>query len=644
MNIFHHVERCASLHPERAALLFEGAAINYGALADQSACMAAALRGMGVKRGDRVALFLPNHPAFVLTFLAAVRIGAIAVPVNPKLTAVELQSVLRDSGAEILVTTAQLRAASYSAEHRLPQVRQVLIAEGDAENDCSFAGALASEPDVEIASMPTDAPATIIYTSGTTGEPKGATLSHGNIDFVMRAKVECLGITADDRMLLFLPMSHCFGLNAVLNAGLAAGACVVLHRRFEMDEILRSIQRDRATMFFGVPTSFVLLLDHAAPEQLRSLRYFFSAAAPLPREVEDRWKQRFGFVIHQGYGLTESSPFATYNHIHRYRPGSIGTAVPGVEVAIADVRSGRHLDPGERGEILLRGPNVMLGYWQKPDETAACIRNGWLHTGDVGRLDGEGYLSIEDRIKDLVIVGGANVYPVEVEQVLCGHSAVREVAVYGRPDMVLGERVCAAVVPRGEPVAAEDLLGFCSERLADYKIPAQIEYLAELPKGPTGKVLKRVSRERNTVVAAPERMRLASLDISKVVTSARALEERIAEWLAATLEVDERIILRGIPFSEYGVTSLMAVELAGHLCAWLGKAVSPTIAWQFSTVASLARHCFAKDKEDGASAHKERDGWPMMPNLDGIAHLTEADAAALLHEELARLNLMGGAQ
>jgi long-chain acyl-CoA synthetase len=644
MNIFHHVERCAVLHPERPAVVFEGTTTTYGALADQSARIASALRAMGVRRGDRVALFLPNHPVFVVTFLATVRIGAIAVPVHPKLTPGELQSVLRDCGAETLVTTAELRAASYPAEQRLPQIRHVLIAEGDAEGDHSFSTALAAEPAAEIASIPTDAPAVIIYTSGTTGEPKGATLSHGNIDFVMRAKVECMGVTSADRLLLFLPISHCFGLNAVLNAGLAAGACVILHRRFELDEVLRSIQRDQPTMFFGVPTTFVVLLENAAAKQLHPLRYFFSAAAPLPREVEDRWKQRFGFVINQGYGLTESSPFATYNHSSRHRPGSIGTAVPGVEVAIADARSGRHLPPGERGEILLRGPNVMLGYWQRPHETAACIRDGWLHTGDVGRLDAEGYLSIEDRLKDLVIVGGTNVYPGEVEQALRSHPAVLEVAVYGRPDPVLGERVCAAVVLRGDAVAVDDLLFFCGDRLADYKIPVQVEFLAELPKGPTGKVLKRVLRERNTVVAAPERMRLAALESSQVVTSVRELENCIAGWLAATLEVEENVILRSVPFSEYGVTSLMAVELASRLCGWLGKTVPPTIAWQFSTIASLARHGFAEEHEDCTGPHTQRDAWPVELQLDGLAHLTDADAATLLHEELVRLNLTRGDQ
>lgn len=643
MNIYRHIEQGTALHPERTAILFEGSATTYGELASQSAHLSASLAAMGVKRGDRVALFLPNHPAFVVSFLAAVRVGGIAVPLNPRLTAWELREVLIDSGAEILITTAELRAAAYSAEHRLPQIRQVLIAEGDAENDLALEAAIAARPAGETEELPENAPAAIVYTSGTTGHPKGATLSHGNIDFVMRAKVEYMGVTPEDRLLLFLPLSHCFGLNAVLNAALAAGACVVLHRRFEMDEVLRSIQHNRATMFFGVPTTFILLLEKAEPEQLHPLRYFFSAAATLPHDVEERWMERFGFVIHQGYGLTESSPFATYNHRSHHRPGSIGTAVRGVEIVIRDVHSERHLPPGERGEILLRGPNVMLGYWQKPEETAAVIRDGWLHTGDVGRLDDDGYLCIEDRLKDLVIVGGANVYPAEVEQVLRHHPAVLEAAVYGQPDAVLGERVCACVVPRNPgSVSAEELLRFASGRLSEYKLPAQIEFTSELPKGPTGKVLKRVLRERSQVVASPERMRLNQNEIPQTVTSVRELEDRVISWLAAALEVDPRFITRTVPFSELGVTSLMAVELAGKLCAWLGQSVAPTIAWQFSTVESLVQHCCRKNHaEEQKTPESNQSGTAQLQHA--IDELSETDAIALLRDELARMSWSGSA-
>jgi long-chain acyl-CoA synthetase len=387
-------------------------------------------------------------------------------------------------------------------------------------------------------------------------------------------------------------------------------------------------------MFFGVPTTFVLMLEKATPEQLKNLRYFFSAAAALPREIEERWLARFGSVIYQGYGLTESSPFATYNHIREHRIGSLGTAIAGVEIAIAKVHDGYTAEAGERGEILIRGANVMLGYWNKPEETAECLREGWLHTGDIGRMDADGYLTIEDRLKDMVIVGGTNVFPAEVEQVLYQHGSVLEAAVYGRPDAVLGELVCAAVVLRPEAAASEEMLvRFCSERLAEFKVPTAIEFVSELPKGPTGKVLKRLLREHCAVVNAPERMMPRSTEDLKVITNVRELEARILHWLSETLHVKAGFLKRNTPFGEYGVTSLMAVELAGRLCGWLGKAVPPTVAWRFSTVAALARHYFPEP---------ETPPQAQLPVGDLLAHLSDVEAETLLLRELARLGIDGG--
>jgi long-chain acyl-CoA synthetase len=640
MNIVNLVEETMKLHPERPALLFEGEATTYGELGDQVARAAGCLRALGVRRGDRVALFLPNIPAFVVVFLATVRIGAIAVPVNAKSTGEELQALLLDCGAEVLVTTAALREASLSG--RLAQIRYVLIAEGVAEEDLVLQSAMVDAARVDdCVEMQPDDPAAILYTSGTTGRSKGAALSHRNIDFVMRTKVECMGVTPEDRLLLFLPISHCFGLNAVLNAALAGGACVILHRRFEIETILRSIERDRATMFFGVPTTFILMLQKVAADQLRPLRYFFSAADILPREVEERWMERFGFAIYQGYGLTESSPFATYNHLLGPRQGSVGVAVRGVEIAIGDPVSGRLLKTGERGEVLVRGPNVMLGYWGRPEETALSIRDGWLHSGDIGRIDDQGYLTIEDRLKDMVIVGGVNVYSAEVERVLSQHPGVLEIAVYGKPDEVLGERVCAAIVQRvGQALDADSLKSFCSGRLAEFKIPSEVEIVTELPKGPTGKVLKRVLRERNAVMNDPARMWSGTEDR---VTSSSELEERIARWLAEALDVEEKIILRHVSFSDFGVTSLMAVELAGRLCGWLGRSVPPTIAWQFSTVRSLARHFYPEAEPRGLSKAKGVSAQEGALILDEMKDMAEAEATALLHEELRRLSYPGRA-
>jgi len=637
MNLLERIEQSESLNPGRPALLFEGETTSYNELLRQAARAAGVLSALGVGRGDRVALFLPNHPSFVIAFLAAMRIGAIAVPIHARSTGEELCAVLEDSGAEILVTTAALRA--HSAGTARPQsLRHVLIAEGDAGSDLSLTAAMeGATPCTATIAVSEETPAAILYTSGTTEQPKGVSLSHGNIDFVMRSKVACMGISPEDRLLLFLPMSHCFGLNAVLLSALAGGACVVLLRKFALDEVLLSIEREQATMFFGVPTTF-LLLEKASREQLRPVRYFFSAAAPLPQETEDRWTERFGSIIHQGYGQTECSPFATYNHLHHHRPGSVGTAVPGVELAIGDLLTGKLLPPGERGEVLVRGPNVMLGYWQRPLETAECIRDGWLHTGDVGRLDEEGYLRLEDRIRDIAIVGGVNVYPAEVERTLLLHPAVREAAVFGRPDPVLGERVFAAVVLEAEAnVSAAELTGLCSERLAEYKIPAAIEFVAGLPKGPTGKVLKRVLRERDAAMNSPERNHPRFAEPVKIAANRAELEERIAGWLARILDVKPSLVLHSKPFAEYGVTSLMAVELAGKLCGWLGRPVSPTIAWQFSSVADLAGHCFP----ESARPQPHKLSPAVAEHLESLAHVPDAEAVDLLREELLRINSGG---
>jgi long-chain acyl-CoA synthetase len=590
MNIASQVAIRRRLDPDRIAIFFEGTSYSYADVDRRAAGAARDLCRMGVQRGDRVALCLPNTPEFVFWYLGALRIGAIPVTINPGLTEDEMRCLLEDSGAR-----AVLR------EPRVPQ-----CAEGPIED------------------LPADAPAVIVYTSGTTGTPKGATLSHGNVLFVAESKRHYLGIRSDDRMLLFLPLFHCFGQNAVLNAAFAAGAAVVLQRSFDAEGVLAAVAEHSVSMICGVPTHFIVLCDKATPDEMRPVRYFMSAAAPLPLEVELRWRHRFGKPIHQGYGLTESSPFASFNHETAYREGSIGTAIAGVEMAVVDVETGRVLEPGEKGEIVMRGPNVMLGYWQKPDETRKAITDGWLHTGDVGRMDSDGYFYVEDRMKDMAIVGGFNVYPKEVEDALYRHPAVAEAAVYGVPDPVMGERVRAAVVLRKSANArAEDLRDWCRGILADYKLPADFEFVAELPRGRTGKVLKRVLRESYRPPTQPKGAR---------VRSAAELERRMIAWIAehvySGLGVDACAT-----FADCGFTSLLAVELAGELSQWLGRPVNPTITWNYPTAAALASHLM----EDGGVRNREL----AETAVPEIAALTEPEAEAIL---LAELQKMANAQ
>jgi long-chain acyl-CoA synthetase len=345
--------------------------------------------------------------------------------------------------------------------------------------------------------MESHEPAAILYTSGTTGFPKGATLSHGNVISNMYSVNRCTKMSPEDRLLLFLPLFHCFGQNFVLNSGLNACATIVLQQRFEISAVLETIERDRITMFFGVPTVFQRLLElHPEEWTCSSLRYYFSAAAPMPPEVPQQWLSRYGAIIHEGYGLTETSPFASYNHEFKYQFGSIGMPIDNVEMKIVDL-DGSETPIGKIGEIIIRGPNVMLGYWNRPQETAQVIKNGWFYTGDLGRMDEDGYFYIVDRLKDMINVSGFKVYPSEVERIIAKHPAVAEVAVYGVADQLKGEIVKANIkLKSGVVMSQKEIINFCIQNIATYKIPRDINFVESIPKNATGKVLKRSLREQ----------------------------------------------------------------------------------------------------------------------------------------------------
>jgi long-chain acyl-CoA synthetase len=501
MNITQHVERGCHLFPDKPALIFEGKTFTYAELDRQANRVANGLRELGIHRSDRIALFLPNIPEFIIAYLGILKLGAIAVSLNAMLKSSEVKFILDDCGAKAVVTTADLVKNVPQAD--LPQLKQVLIAEGTTTEGSSLAELMANaDSHARAVEMDRYAPAAIVYTSGTTGFPKGATLSHGNLISNSYSQQHCCGMQAEDRLLLYLPLFHCFGQNAVLNAGLNACATIVLHRTFDLTQILQSVVSDRITMFFGVPTVFLVLLNLNTPkEQLKSVRFYFSAAAPLPNEVAQKWYDKYGMVIHQGYGLTETSPCASYNHDYIYKPGSVGTAIENVEMKV--VNNGKEVEPGELGEIAIRGPNVMLGYWNRPFETAEVIKNGWFYTGDIGQVDEDGFFYIVDRSKDMINVAGFKVYPTEVENVIYEHPAVAEVAVYGVPDFEKSEIVKANIVLKpGESLTEKQMIAFCAERMAAYKMPKAIKFVDSIPKNPTGKVLKRVLRDEAANEAA----------------------------------------------------------------------------------------------------------------------------------------------
>ena len=494
MNIAQSVERAAKFFPDRAAVVFEGATLTYGELNSRANRLANALKANGVQRGDRVALYLPNIPEFPLAYIAVQKVGAVAVSVNSMFKSGELEYILNDSGSVALFTTSDLVPNVPRAE--CPALKHIVVSGGDAQGHVALDDWLAKGgSEGHAADMNPAEPAAILYTSGTTGFPKGATLTHGNVVSNTYATVHHSGFKPDDRMILFLPATHVFGQDFIMNSTFLACASLHLFRRFVADEVLSAIQRDHISMFFGVPTIYINLLNmDLSKYDLSSIRYDFSAAATMPREISKAWTERFGRPIFEGYGLSESSPFACYNHDFRHKFGSVGTAIENFELKIFD-ENDREAPLGQWGEIVIRGPGVMKGYWNKPEDTAWTLRTGWLHSGDIGTMDDEGYIFIVDRVKDMINAAGFKIWPAEVEQILYKHPAVKEVAVYGVKDPVKGEAVKAAIVlKQGATCTSEEIIEFCRSRLAVYKAPASVDFLSDLPRNATGKILKRVLR------------------------------------------------------------------------------------------------------------------------------------------------------
>jgi long-chain acyl-CoA synthetase len=496
MNISQHVERAAKFFPDKPAIIFEGVLLTYRDLNARINRLANGLKANGVGRGKCVALYLPNIPQFAICYLATVRIGAIALSINSMYKSEELTYILNDSGSILIFTTGELLPNIPSAE--CPTVKQVVVCEGDPQGHPTLDGWLEMASDQRgYADMNPNDPAVLLYTSGTTGFPKGATLSHGNVVSNSWTTVHHAGFTKEDRMILFLPIFHVFGQNFIMNATFMAYGTLVLHRRFVPNPVLDSIRKDHVTMFFAVPTIYIALLNMQLPDDVfSSIRYEFSAASTMPREISARWTEHFGRPVYEGYGLTECSPFACYNHDFRHKFGSVGTPVENFEIKIMDEED-REVPLGKWGEICIKGPGVMKGYWNKPDETRHALRNGWLHSGDIGMMDDEGYVFIVDRVKDMINVSGFKVWPAEVEEFLYKHPAIQEVAVFGSPHPEKGEMVVAAIILKeGASATSEEIITYCRNHLAAYKAPARVDFTSELPKSATGKILKRTLRDK----------------------------------------------------------------------------------------------------------------------------------------------------
>ena len=487
-NIASWVSERAADDPQLPAIEQGETFLSYAALDAAVARFATTLSGHGVRPGDRVAMIMPNVVYFPIVYYAILRIGAIAVPMNPLLKAGEISFAWNDSGSKVAVVFP-LFAEEAAKASSVTGTEVIITVPG--EFDAELARTAPTELVVEPAS---DQTAVILYTSGTTGQPKGAELTHANLSSNVRTTIETLlPMGPGDVIFGGLPLFHSFGQTVGLNAAMAGGACLTLLPKFDGEQALSIIAGHRVTVFLGVPTMYMALLAVRDRDRFdtSTLKVAASGGASLPVEVLHGVEQAFGITLLEGYGLSETSPVAAFNHPDRpTKPGSIGTPIRGVEFGLRD-DDDREVGAGEIGEIVIRGENVMKGYWNRPAATAEATRGGWFHSGDLARRDEDGYYSIVDRKKDMIIRKGFNVYPREVEEILYTHPAVAEAAVFGVPDAESGEEVAALVtLKEGASTTPDELRDYVKDLIAAYKYPRIVRF-GPIPKGPTGKILKR---------------------------------------------------------------------------------------------------------------------------------------------------------
>lgn len=513
MNLSFQLHETSKEKGDKPAYYFLGQKGTYSELDAAITKFASGLNQLGIKKGDHIALLLGNSPQFVIGLYGALRLGAIVIPINPIYTPDEIGYILNNGDVKLVVGLDLMVPLAEKVHSLLPKVEHYIICESSADSqweqeaqelsvftkmksftsvvaqgDLSFQGPELEDDDVAI----------ILYTSGTTGKPKGAMLTHRNLYSNAKDVADYLKMNEEDRVITALPMFHVFCLTVALNAPLMSGATVLIVPKFSPKEVFALAKNYEATVFAGVPTMYNFLFQYpdGDPKDLQSFRLCISGGASLPVALLNNFEKKFNVVISEGYGLSEASPVTCFNPLDRPRKaGSIGTSIIHVENKIVNELGDEVLD-GEVGELIVRGPNVMKGYYKMPEETAAAIRDGWLYTGDLARKDEDGYFYIVDRKKDMILVGGYNVYPREVEEVLYNHPDVVEVAVFGVPDPNFGEAVKSFVVSKNPNLEETDLLEYCKDHLAKYKVPASIEFIDELPKNTTGKILRRALKDQ----------------------------------------------------------------------------------------------------------------------------------------------------
>ncbi|UTI66400.1 long-chain fatty acid--CoA ligase [Paraconexibacter antarcticus] len=479
----------AARNPDHPALRLDDVVLTYGQLNGATMHVAGMLQEKGIEPGDRVGIMLPNVPHFAIAYYGILRAGGVVVPMNVLLKGRETAFYLKDPGAKAVFAWKDFAEAAQTGADEAGA--ECIVVDPTGFIELIGSAPVACETPVERAD---DDTAVILYTSGTTGTPKGAELTHGNMRRNAIAATELFGLGEDAVALGALPLFHSFGQTCGLNATMRAGGVLTLIPRFDPGKALEIIQRDKVNVFEGVPTMFGAILHHpdAGSFDTSTLKVCASGGSAMPVEVMKAFEEKFGCKVLEGYGLSETSPVASFNHPDRERkPGSIGTPIAGVEMKVVD-DEGNDLPAGEVGEIAIKGHNVMKGYWDRPDATAEAIKDGWFFSGDMAKVDEDGYFFVVDRKKDLIIRGGYNVYPREIEEVFYEHPAVREAAVVAMKHDELGEEVGAAVALKdGEDVTPEELQAFVKDQVAAYKYPRRVWLVDELPKGPTGKILKR---------------------------------------------------------------------------------------------------------------------------------------------------------
>jgi long-chain acyl-CoA synthetase len=518
--LYELFDRSSEKYEHQTALIYFGQRISYAQLREMVDRFAAALVQIGVQPGEKISLMLPNIPQFVIAFYGALKAGVTVVQTNPLYTEDELQVILEDSSAETLITLDRfyekalhvrgqtklkriivtgvqeflpgLLRLGYLLKERPKRIRQT------PPNIYLFSELLqkasAHAPDVPARS---DDIALLQYTGGTTGIPKGAMLTHKNLlaNTLQTRAWFSRAHEGHEISLCVVPFFHVYGMTVALNLPIAIAAALILVPRFEINELLKTIDRYRPTLLPGAPTLYGAIANHPRVKEfhVNSIKECLSGSAPLPLEIKKRFEELTGAVLVEGYGLSEASPVTHCNPLYgKQISGSIGLPMPDTDAKIVDPASGRELPVGEVGELVVQGPQVMAGYWNRPQETALALRNGWLHTGDLGRMDAEGYFYIVDRLKEMINCSGMKVYPREVEEVLYRHPKVQEAAVIGVSDAYRGETVKAIVVPKpGSTPSADEIKKFCAEHLAKYKVPTIIEFRDSLPKSVVGKILKK---------------------------------------------------------------------------------------------------------------------------------------------------------